>query len=189
MISGKVIIFSAPSGAGKTTLVKHLLKQDLNLSFSISACSRTKRSNEVDAYDYYFMSKEAFKKKIGNDEFLEWEEVYDGNYYGTLKSEIERIWSEGKHVIFDVDVVGGMNLKKYFGDKALAIYVEAPSIDVLESRLRSRETETEETIEKRIGKAIKEIKYKKNFDLVIVNDDLKNAKSEAFEKVNNYLTK
>ena len=188
MNSGKVIIFSAPSGAGKTTLVKYLLAQDLNLEFSISACSRNKRANEEDGKDYFFMTKESFREKIKNDEFLEWEEVYDGNYYGTLKSEIERIWAEGKHVIFDVDVVGGLNLKKYFGNKALAIYVDAPSIEILEKRLRSRETETEETIKKRIGKAVEEIKFRKDFDLVIVNDDLQQAKREALDNVKTYLS-
>ena len=187
MFKGKVIIFSAPSGAGKTTLVKHLLKQDLNLSFSVSACSREKRANEENGKDYYFMTKNQFRDRIKKEEFLEWEEVYDGNFYGTLKAEIERIWSVGRHVIFDVDVVGGMNLKKYFGDNALAIYVEAPSIAVLEKRLRSRETETEETIAKRIGKAVDEIKYKKDFDTVIVNDDLNIAKEEALNIVNSYL--
>ena len=188
MTKGKAIIFSAPSGAGKTTLVKHLLVQGLNLSFSISACSREKRHNEIEAKDYYFLSKDTFRKKIANNDFLEWEEVYDGNYYGTLKSEIERIWENGKHVIFDVDVIGGQNLKKYFGDDALAIYVEAPSVEELERRLRMRKTETEETITKRLGKAKEEMKFKKDFDLVIVNDDLEKAKTIAYEKVNEYLT-
>jgi len=188
MNSGKVIIFSAPSGAGKTTLVKYLLTQPLNLEFSISACSRNRRVNEVDGKDYFFMSKEAFREKIHKDKFLEWEEVYDGNYYGTLKSEIDRIWSEGKHVIFDVDVVGGLNLKKYFGDQALAIYVDAPSIETLENRLRSRKSETEETIQKRISKAVEEIKYKKDFDVVIVNDELEQAKKEALERVKTFLS-
>ena len=187
MTRGKVIIFSAPSGAGKTTLVKHLLKQDLNLSFSISACSREKRKKEAEGKDYYFMTKDMFRQKIKEDGFLEWEEVYDGNYYGTLKSEIERIWDEGKHVIFDVDVVGGQNLKNYFGKDALAIYVEAPSFKVLEDRLRSRETETEATIAKRIGKAVEEVKYKKQFDIILVNDDLEVAKEEAYTYVNSYL--
>lgn len=187
MIKGRAIIFSAPSGAGKTTLVKHLLDQDLGLSFSISACSREKRHNETDGEDYYFLTKDLFRKKIKSDDFLEWEEVYDGNYYGTLKSEIERIWDSGHHVIFDVDVVGGQNLKKYFGENALAIYVEAPSIDELERRLRTRKTETEETIAKRLGKAKEEMKYKRDFDLVIINDDLEKAKSIAYEKVNSYL--
>jgi guanylate kinase len=186
-MTGKVLIFSAPSGAGKTTLVKHLLAQDLNLAFSVSACSRDKRPNEENAKDYYFMTKEEFREKIAKDEFLEWEEVYDGNYYGTLKAEIDRIWASGKHVIFDVDVVGGMNLKKHFGDKALAIYVEAPSIKVLEDRLRSRKTENEETIKKRIDKAKDEIKYKKYFDLVIVNDDLAKAKEEALLNAQKFL--
>jgi guanylate kinase len=187
MSSGKVIIFSAPSGAGKTTLVKHLLAQDLNLAFSVSACSREKRPNEVDGKDYYFLSKDEFRNKIEKNEFLEWEEVYDGNFYGTLKAEIERIWKSGKHVIFDVDVVGGINLKNYFKDKALAIYVEAPSIEVLEKRLRTRKTETEETIRKRIGKAVMEVKYKKDFDRTIVNDDLSIAKEQAVKEVANFL--
>ena len=187
MNKGKAIIFSAPSGAGKTTLVKHLLKMLPSLSFSISACSRAKRENEVDGKDYYFMSKEDFREKIQHGDFLEWEEVYDGNYYGTLKSGIDRIWKEGKHVIFDVDVIGGINLKKYFGANALAIYVEAPSIKVLEDRLRSRKTENEESIAKRIGKAEEEVKYKEKFDSVIVNDDLEKAKAEALEKVSAYL--
>ena len=187
MTKGKAIIFSAPSGAGKTTLVKHLLNMLPVLSFSVSACSREKRINEVDGKDYYFLSKEEFRNKIQKEAFLEWEEVYDGNYYGTLKSEIERIWKEGKHVIFDVDVVGGNNLKKYFGEDALAIYVEAPSIETLETRLRSRKTESEETISKRLGKAKDEMKFKDKFDLVIVNDDLENAKTEALSKVKAYL--
>lgn len=186
-MKGKAIIFSAPSGAGKTTLVKHLLKQDLNLSFSISACTRPKRHNETEGKDYYFFTKDQFKKKLKNDAFLEWEEVYDGNYYGTLKSEIDRIWSENKHVIFDVDVVGGVALKKYFGDQALSIYVEAPSIVELERRLHLRETETDETIAKRMAKAADEIKFRKDFDLVIVNDQLEVAKQEALVKVQEYL--
>ncbi len=187
MIKGKAIIFSAPSGAGKTTLVKHLLGQDLGLAFSVSACSREKRHNEIEGKDYYFLSKETFRKRIATEDFLEWEEVYDGNYYGTLKTEIERIWENGKHVIFDVDVIGGQNLKKYFGVDALAIYVEAPSVNELERRLRMRKTETEETIGKRLGKAKEEMKFKKDFDLVIVNDDLEKAKTIAFEKVKTYL--
>lgn len=186
-MKGKAIIFSAPSGAGKTTLVKHLLSQDLNLSFSISACTRPKRHNEIDGKDYYFFSKEQFKKKLKNEAFLEWEEVYDGNYYGTLKSEIDRIWNEGKNVIFDVDVVGGVALKKYFGDDALSVYVEAPSIAELERRLHLRETETDETIAKRMAKAEEEIQYRKDFDLVIVNDVLEEAKATALQEVKKYL--
>ena len=184
---GKAVIFSAPSGAGKTTLVKHLLASDLDLAFSISACTRSPRANEKHGKDYYFFSKEEFESKIKENDFLEWEEVYDGNYYGTLKSEIDRIWGEGKHVIFDVDVVGGVNLKEYFKDEALSIYVEAPSIEELEKRLRSRETETEETIRKRIGKAIEESKFKSKFDEVIVNEDLNKAKADAEELLRNFL--
>ena len=142
MDKGKVIIFSAPSGAGKTTLVKYLLTcAELNLNFSVSACSRQKRSNEVDGKDYYFFTVEEFKKKISDNEFIEWQEVYKDNYYGTLKSEIERIWQSKRHAIFDVDVQGGINLKKTFGDKALSIFVMPPSIEVLEKRLRRRKTE------------------------------------------------
>lgn len=186
-MKGKAIIFSAPSGAGKTTLVQYLLQQDLNLSFSISACTRPRRHNEIDGKDYYFFSKEQFKMKLKNNAFLEWEEVYDGNYYGTLKSEIDRIWSEGKNVIFDVDVVGGVALKKYFGDDALSIYVEAPSLEILEKRLHSRETETDETIKRRMAKAVEEIKYRKGFDLIIVNDELEEAKQTALTQVQKYL--
>lgn len=184
---GKAVIFSAPSGAGKTTLVKYLLSKNLNLSFSISACTRQARPNEEHAKDYYFFSKEEFKEKVHQGAFLEWEEVYDGNYYGTLKEEIDRIWSKGQHVIFDVDVVGGIALKKYFKEDALSIYVEAPSILELEKRLRSRETETEETIKKRIGKAIEESKFKVDFDKIIVNEELEIAKGDALRLVESFL--
>jgi len=139
---GKLIIFSAPSGAGKTTIVHHLLKSGLDLQFSISAASREKRKNEIDGKDYYFIPADEFRKKIENNEFLEWEEVYKDHYYGTLKSEVERIWSEGLHVIFDVDVVGGMNIKKYYGDRALSVFVMPPSVKHLEERLRKRSTDS-----------------------------------------------
>ena len=166
----KVIIFSAPSGAGKTTIVKHLLSVNNKLVFSISACSREKRSNEVDGVDYHFLSIQEFKDKIDSEDFIEWEEVYENNFYGTLKSEVERLWREDKIIVFDVDVIGGLNLKKYFGKKALSIFVKAPSIDELERRLRNRKTETEATLQKRINKAKKEMEYAKDFDVVLIND-------------------
>lgn len=186
-MKGKAIIFSAPSGAGKTTIVHHLLKSDLNLAFSVSACSRPMRPNEVHGEDYYFLSVEEFKVKIIRNEFLEWEEVYKDNFYGTLKSEIERIWESGKHVIFDVDVVGGINLKKYFGKNALSVFVKAPSIAHLEARLKLRETETPESIARRIGKAEKEMTYATQFDYVLLNDDLDKACLEAENLVSNFL--
>lgn len=179
----KVIIFSAPSGAGKTTIVKHLLTvPDLNLEFSISACSRPNRSNEIHAKDYYFLYPDEFKQKIDKNEFLEWQEVYKDNYYGTLKSEIERIWNNNHNVIFDVDVKGGLNLKKIFGDKALAIFVMPPSVDALEKRLRRRKTETEEKIQMRLAKAQKELQTANQFDTIILNDHLEKAFEEA-EKI------
>src|ERR1044072_3908135 len=152
-MQGKLVIFSAPSGAGKTTIVQHLLRVFPDLEFSISACSREIRRGETYGVDYYFLNVEEFKEKIANNEFAEWEEVYTDNFYGTLKSEIERIWRNEKHIIFDMDVIGGLNLKKQFGDRALAIFVMPPSIEHLESRLRTRETETPESIARRIGKA------------------------------------
>ncbi len=185
----KAIIFSAPSGAGKTTIVHHLLDVFDDLEFSISACSRPRRKNERKGKDYHFLSIDDFKQKIKNDEFVEWEEVYKDNYYGTLKSEVERIWKEGKAVVFDVDVVGGLNLKKYFGDNALAIFVQPPSIKHLEERLRTRETETEASIARRLGKAEKELTYAKEFDYILLNDDLQKAFAEAEKVVREFLDK
>ena len=187
-MQGKLIIFSAPSGAGKTTIVHHLLKQFPVLEFSISACSRAMRKDEKEGEDYYFLSVDEFKKKIENQEFLEWEEVYTDNFYGTLKSEIERIWNKGHHVIFDVDVYGGLNLKKIFGEKALAIFVKAPSIQHLENRLKLRETETPESIARRIKKAEHEITLAPQFDKIVVNDIMENAFKQAEELVKNFLT-
>lgn len=160
MSSGKAFIFSAPSGSGKTTIVKHLLSSRNDLGFSISACTRDKRGrHEVHGKDYYFLSPQEFKQKIDDDEFIEWEEVYEGNFYGTLKSEIQRIWDSGKHVIFDVDVKGGLQLKEYFGDKALAVFVKVPSLDTLEERLKDRGTESEESLSRRIYKAKFEMSF------------------------------
>ncbi len=186
-MSGKAVIFCAPSGAGKTTIVHHLLSLGLNLEFSVSACSREQRHMEVNGKDYYFLSVEEFKSKIEEDAFIEWEEVYTDNFYGTLKSEIERIWSKGVNVIFDVDVEGGLNLKKHFGDKALAVFVKPPSIEHLEARLRGRETETDESIARRMGKAEVELGYAERFDYVLLNDDLEKAFTEANEVVGKFL--
>jgi len=188
-MEGKAVIFSAPSGAGKTTIVRHLLEQNLNLEFSISACSRSKREGEVNGKDYYFLTVDEFKKRIDENAFLEWEEVYTDNFYGTLKSEVQRVWDNGHHLIFDVDVIGGLNLKKFFGDHALAIFVEPPSVEVLEQRLRSRATETEESVARRIGKAHEEMQVKDQFDFVLLNDELSKACKLAYEKVNSFLQK
>lgn len=171
-MKGKAIIFSAPSGAGKTTIVKHLLELDMGLEFSISACSRPPREQEVDGRDYYFMSVADFRKHIEQDDFLEWEEVYRDHYYGTLKSELDRIWSRQKHVVFDVDVIGGLNLKGYFGQYALAIFVRPPSMQELEKRLRERSTDTDDKIRDRMAKAASEMEYSARFDEILVNDNL-----------------
>jgi len=184
---GKLVIFSAPSGAGKTTIVQHLLKVFPDLEFSISACSRDIRTGETYGVDYYFLTIEEFKEKIAKEEFVEWEEVYTDNFYGTLKSEIERIWRKGNHIIFDMDVVGGLNLKKQFGDQALAIFVMPPSIQHLESRLKMRETETPESIARRIGKAEKEIATADQFDKIIYNDQLEHAFEQAENIVGEFL--
>jgi len=183
----KLIIFSAPSGSGKTTIITEVLKSFPNLEFSVSACSRKPRKGEVHGKNYYFLSINEFKQKIANDEFVEWEEVYKDNFYGTLKSELHRIWNKGNHVVFDVDVVGGINLKKKFPDNSLAIFIKAPSIEALEQRLRNRGTETEEQIQKRIGKAQKELEYSKYFDIVIVNDVLDIAVNETIDAIKRFL--
>lgn len=177
---GKALIFSAPSGSGKTTIVKHLLQNNPDLGFSISASTRDKRGRkEQHGKDYYFLTPEEFKKRIDNDEFIEWEEVYAGNFYGTLKSEIERIWKEGKNVVFDVDVKGGINLKKYFGEKALAVFVKVPSIEVLRQRLMDRATETPDTLSRRLFKANFEMAFQDHFDKVLVNENLEKSTAEA----------
>lgn len=177
---GKLVVFSAPSGSGKTTIVHHLLQQKaLNLEFSISATSRKRRGAEVHGKDYYFISKEAFKKAIEEEAFVEWEEVYSDNYYGTLKAEIERIWSLGKHVIFDIDVVGGLRIKNQFPEQTLAVFVQPPSIEEMERRLRNRKTDSEEKILERVAKAEREMKYAVDFDAILVNDNLELAKRNA----------
>lgn len=179
-MAGKALIFSAPSGSGKTTIVKHLLKNNPDLGFSISASTRDKRGRtEEHGKDYYFLTPEEFKAKIDQDEFIEWEEVYAGNFYGTLKAEIERIWNDGRNVIFDVDVKGGINLKKYFGNNALAVFVKVPSIEVLKERLKERGTETEESLSRRIFKAKFEMSFQDKFDVVLVNEDLDKSLQEA----------
>lgn len=184
---GKVIIFSAPSGAGKTTIVRALLDSLSELSFSISACSRDPRGQEVNGKDYHFIGIEGFKNKIKNNEFVEWEEVYQDHFYGTLNSELIRIWNANKTVVFDVDVVGGMSLKKKFGKKALAIFVMPPSLMVLEERLRNRNTDSEQKIQQRLEKAEQEISLSSGFDVILKNDQLDNAISDAKAIVNQFL--
>lgn len=184
---GKVIIFSAPSGAGKSTIVNYLLGQNLGLEFSVSATCRAPRGKEVHGKEYYFFTVEEFKKRMASDEFLEYEEVYPGCYYGTLQSEVERIWAEGHTVLFDVDVVGGTNIKKKFGDHALAIFIQPPSVDVLRQRLLGRGTDALEKIEQRVAKAEYEMTFANQFDVIIVNDRLNDALKEAEEKVRAFL--
>lgn len=184
---GKCIIFSAPSGAGKTTIVHNLLGRDLGLEFSVSACSRDPRPNEVDGKDYHFLGAEKFRQKIQEDAFVEWEEVYSNNFYGTLKSEMQRIWSKGNTVIFDVDVIGGLNLKKKFKDDALAIFVKPPSYEELEKRLRGRSTESEDKINQRMEKASKELAFAPEFDIILVNDNLEDACDQAANQVREFL--
>lgn len=188
-MTGKLIILSAPSGAGKSTLVHHLLNSNLNLEFSISATSRSPRATEKDGIDYYFLSPEEFKQKIANNEFLEYEEVYPDCFYGTLRSEVDRITQKGKNVIFDVDVKGGLNIKRQFGDQALAIFVAPPNMEALKERLLKRGTETREMIQKRIEKAAYEMSFAPQFDKIIINDDLEKAKKEIEETVRDFLNK
>lgn len=183
----KVIIFSAPSGAGKSTIVNYLLSKDIGLEFSVSATSRPPRGNEVHGREYYFFSTEEFREKIEAGEFLEWEEVYEGCYYGTLKSEIDRIWAKGHTVVFDVDVVGGMNVKKIFGDQALSLFVKAPSVEVLRQRLIGRGTDTMEKIAQRVAKAEYEMTFENKFDVVIVNNQLDQALRQAERVVREFL--
>ncbi|MDG1174717.1 MAG: guanylate kinase [Flavobacteriales bacterium] len=184
---GKCIIFSAPSGAGKTTIVQHLLAVNNEIEFSISATSRNMRSHEIDGKDYHFLSAEEFKNHINENKFVEWEEVYSDNYYGTLKSEMERIWKERKHVIFDVDVMGGIKLKSIFGDKAFSVFVQAPSVEELENRLINRGTEDPESLERRVGKAKSEMQFASEFDYILVNDVLEIAEKEVELVVQSFL--
>jgi len=188
-MEGKCIILCAPSGAGKTSITKFLLTQGLQLEFSISACNRTRRSNEVDGVDYYFITTTDFKNRVNNNEFVEWEEVYKDQFYGTLHTEVNRIWNKGGNVIFDVDVEGGLSLSKYFGEKALAIFIKPPSVQILGERLRARGSETEEVIEKRLAKAGKELEYAKWFDTIVVNDNLEKAQQEVLSIVKAFLKK
>lgn len=186
---GKLIVFSAPSGSGKTTIVRHLLGvEDLNLEFSVSATSRAKRGAEIDAKDYYFLSAKEFKNKIKNDEFLEWEEVYRDNFYGTLKTEVERIWAKGKHVIFDIDVSGGLRIKRKFPDETLAVFVKPPSIDELKIRLKKRKTESDDKINMRIAKASAELATAPLFDVIIENDNLEKALNEAEVLISDFVS-
>jgi guanylate kinase len=186
-MSEKAIIVSAPSGAGKTTLVRHLTAALPQLEFSVSACSRQKRENETDGQDYYFISPELFREKIELDEFVEWQEVYPGSYYGTLKSELQRIWEKERIPIFDVDVIGGLNLKKYFGTMALSIFIQPPSLEILESRLKNRGTETKESLRERLSKTRKELSFAPGFDRIVVNDSIGKASLETIELVSAFL--
>lgn len=184
---GKLIIFSAPSGSGKSTIVNYLLQQGLDLQFSISCTSRAPRGEEVHGREYYFLKPEEFRQRIANDEFLEYEEVYTDKFYGTLKSEVERISDAGHTVIFDVDVKGGVNIKKYYGDRALSLFIQPPSIEALRSRLVGRGTDTPEAIETRLAKAEYELSFAPQFDRVIVNDDLSTAQAEALQVIRDFL--
>ena len=180
MNQGKAIIFSAPSGSGKTTIVHHLIKTIPTLAFSVSATTRKKRAHkEVHGRDYYFLTEQEFREKIRNGEFVEWEEVYDGSLYGTLKSEVKRLWDEGKHVVFDVDVKGGLNLKNYFTEKGLAVFVKVSNLQTLEERLRHRNTESDEVIQKRLKKASYELAFEKDFDITVISRKLENTLKDA----------
>ena len=184
---GKLVIFSAPSGSGKTTIVRELLKRFDCFEFSISATSRNPRGQEQNGVDYYFLSNEEFRARVERDEFVEWEEVYQGTCYGTLKSEMERIWAKGNVIVFDVDVLGGINIKRIFGEDACSIFVQPPSIEELERRLRGRATDSEETIAKRVAKAEFELSKAPEFDHVVVNDDLDTAVNETIDIINRFL--
>lgn len=186
-MSGKLVIFSAPSGSGKSTIINYLLNQGLRLKFSISATSRAPRGEEQDGREYYFLSPEEFRRRIEAGDFLEYEEVYKDKYYGTLKSEVERILASGDNVIFDVDVVGGCNIKQFYGSRALSVFIQPPSIDELRRRLESRGTDAPDVIESRLAKAQYELSFSPRFDVVIVNDDLARAEAEALRCIQNFL--
>ena len=186
-MSNKVIIFSAPSGSGKSTIVSHILKLHPEMEFSVSATSRAPRGQERNGIEYHFFTADEFRKMIEEDKFVEYEEVYAGSFYGTLKSEVQRIWDKGHVIIFDVDVKGGVNLKKYFGDKALSIFIQAPSVEELRKRLIARGTDSAEAIAKRVAKASEEMTYADKFDYILVNDDLQKAYAEAEKVVDDFL--
>ncbi|WP_024993073.1 guanylate kinase [Phocaeicola paurosaccharolyticus] len=188
-MAGKLIIFSAPSGSGKSTIINYLLTKGLNLAFSVSATSRSPRGTEKDGVEYFFLTPDEFRKKITNNEFLEYEEVYTDKFYGTLKAPIEKQLQDGYNVVFDVDVVGGCNIKKYYGERALSLFVQPPSVTELRKRLEGRGTDTPEVIENRIKKAEYELGFANKFDKIIINDDLEKAKEDAFETINNFLNK
>ena len=187
MDNRKAVIFSAPSGSGKSTIVSHILKLHPELKFSVSAASRAPRGDEKNGVAYWFISADEFRKRIADNEFVEYEEVYPGSFYGTLKSEVERIWDNGDAIIFDVDVKGGVNLKKYFGDRALSVFIQAPSVEVLRQRLVNRATDSPEAIERRVAKAAEEMTYADKFDHIIVNDDLQKAYADAEKLVSEFL--
>lgn len=186
---GKLIIFSAPSGSGKSTIINYLLQQNLNLSFSISATSRAPRGTEKNGVEYFFFTPEEFRQRIDNNEFLEYEEVYKDRYYGTLKAQVEKQLEEGQNIIFDVDVVGGCNIKKYYGNRALSVFIQPPSIEELRKRLNGRGTDTAEVIESRIAKAEYELSFASKFDRIIINDDLDKAKAESLRIITDFLNK
>jgi guanylate kinase len=183
----KLLLFAAPSGAGKTTIVHHLLEKYGELTFSVSATTRARRAHELDGKDYYFLTAERFQKLIKSDGFVEWEEVYQGLFYGTLRSELQRLWSQGKHIVFDIDVKGALNIKQAYQEEAIAIFVKPPSLDALEKRLRNRDTEDEASLQKRLGRAAEELAYEPQFDIVLVNDELSKALSEAEAIIENLL--
>ena len=189
MKTGKLIIFSAPSGSGKSTIINYLLTQNLNLAFSISASSRPPRGTEQNGVEYFFLSPEEFKQRIANDEFLEYEEVYENRFYGTLKAQVEKQLAAGQNVVFDVDVVGGCNIKKFYGDRALSVFIQPPSVEELRKRLVGRGTDAPEVIEARVAKAEYELTFAPKFDKVIVNDDLEQAKAEALQVITEFLSK
>ena len=189
MDNRKVVIFSAPSGSGKSTIVSHILKLHPELEFSVSAASRAPRGEEKNGVAYWFISADEFRRRIADGEFVEYEEVYPGSFYGTLKSEVERIWDKGNAIIFDVDVKGGVNLKRYFGDRAMSVFIQAPSVEVLRQRLVSRATDSPEAIERRVAKAAEEMTYADKFDHIIVNDDLQKAYADAERLVSEFLCK
>lgn len=187
-MNGKLIIFSAPSGSGKSTIINYLLQQDLNLAFSISATSRPPRGEEKHGVEYFFLSPDEFRQRIANDEFLEYEEVYKDRYYGTLKAQVEKQLEAGQNVVFDVDVVGGCNIKKFYGDRALSLFIQPPCVEELRRRLVGRGTDDPEVIEHRISKAEYELSFSCKFDKVIINDDLETAKAEALEVIKEFLS-